>query len=469
MNMPLCCSKLLLVYLLLVCSVTSVIGNDGIPGINSIAQQPVVITSQPSDQTAEERHETTFTVQATGSLLRFQWLTNGTRVPSATGPSYTLSQPTLAMNGTIFHVVVSNSINSVTSAPARLTVVPDTRGPGVQRAHAAETNYLHLFFDELLLQSSATNRANYALKRVGSTNWIPVTNVLFGTAVVRLFPNQFLYPSNDYFVCISNITDRMTNVISPNPTCVGLAFTTISNIVPVSDVWRYNEISSVSDDWMMLDYNDDPLSPPYHWAEGYSTFWYSGQNVSPCWWQGTSLSTGPNTYYFRKRFVLNRTYPAETMTTFGYEVDDGAVFYVNGVEIYRTTNMPSGSINYSTQATRVDTSLCNSVVFSNLTHFVKGTNILAAEVHQAQELNPLFADVAFEARLTFTFDRTPSIPELVVTSSDTEIVITWEGSGWSLETAGSISGPWTRLFAPNNRYFDSFPPTGPRFFRLTVP
>ena len=54
----------------------------------------------------------------------------------------------------------------------------------------------------------------------------------------------------------------------------------------------------------------------------------------------TPLALGPTTYYFRKTFVFNGN-PATTAFLFRSIVDDGAVFYLNGVEFFRQ-NMPPG-------------------------------------------------------------------------------------------------------------------------------
>jgi beta-galactosidase len=64
-----------------------------------------------------------FSVTATGfKPLSYQWRKNGIDIAGATGASYTTPPTTPADNGSLFSVVVSNSIGSVTSSDAVLTV-----------------------------------------------------------------------------------------------------------------------------------------------------------------------------------------------------------------------------------------------------------------------------------------------------------------------------------------------------------
>ena len=94
------------------------------------------------------------------------------------------------------------------------------------------------------------------------------------------------------------------------------------------------------------------------------------------------LAAGRPTYYFRRAFVLDRD-PAYTALTLRAVVADGAVFYLNGVEVYRQ-NMPAGPISYSTPALAdVPAPNYSSPVSLPTGSLLRGTNVLAVEVHQA--------------------------------------------------------------------------------------
>ena len=54
--------------------------------------------------------------------LSYQWRENGVNIPGAKKASYTTKKTTSADNGALFSVIVTNSIGSVTSNDATLTV-----------------------------------------------------------------------------------------------------------------------------------------------------------------------------------------------------------------------------------------------------------------------------------------------------------------------------------------------------------
>jgi len=431
---------------------------------------PVVITTQPADQTVPERSRANFYVEATGSRLRYQWYQNDVVIPGATNAIFQTSPVTFAVSGRTYHAVVSNPVNVVTSAPATLTVVADTFGPRVQSV-ALDTNMSRAIiqFDEAIWRDSATNSGNYSLVILGTTNTIPITNAQFGVNLVRVWANRALNPATNYLLCIANVSDLNTNTIVPNPTCVAVLFPTVSNAVSMGEVWRYNdiELGPAPTNWMMLDYNDDPNTPPYHWAEARAAFASSHSTTfEPCSPLRTSLSLGPITYYFRKRFWVSREYPANALFTLRHMVDDGAVFYLNGREIYRR-NMPQGPITYDTRplASLVDAQ-CVTVALEGVRPVV-GMNILAVEVHQ---VNELIADVAFDTEATIQFLRGPDLPVLHAVSTNGQAVFTWEGGGWRLQSAEAVSGPWSDVTTTSNRYVISPTAVGERrFLRLVAP
>jgi PKD repeat protein len=90
-----------------------------------VDQPPIApsITSPPTDQSVIEGQAATFSVVAEGTEpLSYQWQRDGVDLAGATGPSYTTPATTLADDGAIFRVVVSNTVGSMTSVEATLTV-----------------------------------------------------------------------------------------------------------------------------------------------------------------------------------------------------------------------------------------------------------------------------------------------------------------------------------------------------------
>src|SRR6266478_5780258 len=81
------------------------------------------ITSQPTSQTVTAGQTASFTVIATGTPpLSYQWKKSGTAIPGATSSSYTTPATNSSDSGIQFTVVVSNTVASVASDPATLSV-----------------------------------------------------------------------------------------------------------------------------------------------------------------------------------------------------------------------------------------------------------------------------------------------------------------------------------------------------------
>src|ERR1700722_18670851 len=81
------------------------------------------ITMQPASQTVTAGQSATFTVAATGSpTLAYQWQKNSVNIAGATSAVYSTPVTATSDSGEMFDVVVSNSIGSVTSVSASLTV-----------------------------------------------------------------------------------------------------------------------------------------------------------------------------------------------------------------------------------------------------------------------------------------------------------------------------------------------------------
>ena len=98
------------------------------------------ITTQPANQTVTAGQTATFSVTATGTApLSYQWQKNGTAISGAASSSYTTPATTSSDNGALFTVVVTNSVGSVTSNTATLTVNPAPVAPSITTQPASQT------------------------------------------------------------------------------------------------------------------------------------------------------------------------------------------------------------------------------------------------------------------------------------------------------------------------------------------
>jgi len=98
------------------------------------------ITTQRANQTVTAGQTAGFTVVATGTApLSYQWQKNGVNVAGATAASYTTAATVTSDSGSTFGVVVSNSVGSVTSAAATLTVNAAPVAPTITTQPANQT------------------------------------------------------------------------------------------------------------------------------------------------------------------------------------------------------------------------------------------------------------------------------------------------------------------------------------------
>lgn len=93
-----------------------------------VQTQPSIIT-QPQDAVSYEGGPVSFTVEAEGTDITYQWKRNGADIAGGTSATLTLSNLTAADNGATYKVVVANGVGSVESDSVTLTVEGSTNPP----------------------------------------------------------------------------------------------------------------------------------------------------------------------------------------------------------------------------------------------------------------------------------------------------------------------------------------------------
>jgi len=90
------------------------------------------ISSEPADAVVTAGQSATFSVVATGAApLSYQWRRNGTAIAGAVAASYSTPATTVADDGALYSVVVSNAVGNVSSRSARLSVSPAPVAPSI--------------------------------------------------------------------------------------------------------------------------------------------------------------------------------------------------------------------------------------------------------------------------------------------------------------------------------------------------
>jgi len=135
--------------------------------------QPVAISIPLRSVTVNKGKTATFSVTVTGYDPYYaQWYTNGTAITGGTNFSFgnTLTYTTAALNltddNTIFSVIVSNSVNSVTNGNAVLHVLDDNVPPAVTAA-TVDSSGIDVLFSEEVSSATATRITNYTLQGEG--------------------------------------------------------------------------------------------------------------------------------------------------------------------------------------------------------------------------------------------------------------------------------------------------------------
>ena len=162
-------------------------------------------------------------------------------------------------------------------------------------------------------------------------------------------------------------------------------------LIPNNSTWKYLD-NGTNPRWYWLESNFDDQS----WKTGAAQFGYGDGD------EATILNWGrdPNdkyiVYYFRKSFTIAN--PADIkQLKLNLLRDDGAIVYLNGVEILRS-NMPSGDVGYATFASVNTTDENVWLPFTLSASALKaGTNVVQVEVHQSSGSS---TDVSFDLSLS---------------------------------------------------------------------
>ncbi len=189
-------------------------------------------------------------------------------------------------------------------------------------------------------------------------------------------------------------------------------------LVAPGAVWKYlDDGSNQGTGWRASSFDDSS------WAQGPSQLGYGDGDENTVVSFGSNSSDKHITTYFRHSFVVPdaSVYQALTLRLLR---DDGAVAYLNGVELVRS-NMTSGGFNFDTVAlstvsgSQEDTYYPKDDIASGL---LSGTNVLAVEIHQRTNTS---SDISFNAELIAHQEPILSRGPYLQKGTDTSVTVRW--------------------------------------------
>jgi archaellum component FlaF (FlaF/FlaG flagellin family) len=438
------------------------------------ADSSLMITAQPQSITVPERGTATFTVDVAGNGANYHWSRNGTPIPGVNLPSYTINSAAYpGDNGATFQVIVSNSLSTIPSSTATLTVTPDSAPPVPVRAVAAanQTN-ITITFNEPVDASSVLPDSFY-IDPPGSVtaNTATLTN---GTNVIITVTSNPLMPGQNYSVVVNGIRDASSG-LNPMPVPVSIPIRRTVQMVgfDTDNVWKYStETNLFGTGWETTGYNDTGatwLSGPAGLGhESDTTIGFPGNNAVPI---RTHMSYPSNSAprFFRTHFTL--PVPTNGVTVSLRDVvEDGAVYYINGQEVFRH-NVNPGPLSVTTRAPSGQTEMTpiQGPFDIPLTNLVVGDNVIAAVVIQNGATS---SDIELAVELSAEIPQYVALTTMVATfnAGTGEVTLTWTGSGTLQQATVLLDGgltSWSPVAGnPPSPYTFTPPASGSRFYRV---
>lgn len=156
--------------------------------------------------------------------------------------------------------------------------------------------------------------------------------------------------------------------------------------------WHYFDLGTSLDavSWKDTLYDDN------NWEQGQGPLGY-GNNESTVISYGSDINDKIITTYFRRDIMID-TNSFPDSVELGLLRDDGAIVYLNGVEV-RRDNLDAGTVNYLTNANTIVSGSNESVYYTSIlkkSQFIHGRNQIAIEIHNRDSSS---SDLGFDMYL----------------------------------------------------------------------
>ena len=166
------------------------------------------ITAQPAELSVVAPNPASFSVTATGTApLTYQWKKDGMDISGANSSSYTTPGTAIGDKTAVFTVVVSNSVKSVTSNPATLTVTPGPVAPTIS-SQPADQSVVAPAPASFSVTATGTEPFTYQWKRNGN-------NISGATASTYTTPATTTNDNGAVFTVV--VSNGIGNPVTSNP------------------------------------------------------------------------------------------------------------------------------------------------------------------------------------------------------------------------------------------------------------
>jgi hypothetical protein len=414
---------------------------------------PRIITSPQSQEVPDGSLVTLNVAAVGGEPLHFQWYFNATNVlTGATNATLVLQNVATNRSG-LYSVVVSNAFGVANSTGAVLTVFPFNARPNISLVSPTNGALFELNGRPILMEAGTSDPDGSIMQVEFFADDAPL-----GTTTGAPFRFEWLDARVGLHTLSAVATDNEGTRATSAVAQITVSFSTNrARLISAGAVWRFLDNGTDQGEiWRKLGFDD------HTWASGPAELGY-GDAVEgrP---EATVVSFGPNstnkfvTTYFRRAFVLT---DASSFSDLSVRLlrDDGAVIYLNDVEVFRS-NVPTGSVGFATLATATvgganETNYVTTPVNAALLR--NGTNIVAVEIHQ---VNVTSSDISFDLELMANRFFAPTIvvqpgSQTVTTGANVTFAVTAVGAEplsyrWFFNITNILTGASTSTFVLSN-------------------
>jgi hypothetical protein len=416
----------------------------------TVSNDAIGIVGQPQNRSLRYGDLLSLSVTVTGTPpYFFQWFQNGSPIQDWTNSGVVIAAADVQHSGS-YWVRISNLFSSALSSTGVVSVVhtPLRIFDQPQSQTVTQGNTLRV---EVAVAGSAP-RFQWLRNGVSIPN---ATNSVYrvASATTNHAGNYFVVatgPMNSVTSAVASVT-----IVPPVPPAPFSGF----HLFALTNVWAYDQ-------------SGDDLGTT--WREGNfdDSSWLTGRGVlaietslPTIIWTNTVLRLTTDagqpiiTSYFRTHFFWPTSAIGASLL-FSNLIDDGAIFYLNGVPLFRY-NMPGGIVASSTLAPAANPGGEGVFVVTNLAApmIVEGDNVLAVEVHQN---SPTSSDIVFGTAVWGY--NIPDVPLSIVASPTNQTVFEGQPLELGFVLNGSARFQW---------YHDGLPvytPNGPTLsVRSAVP